>query len=96
LEFNPKDGWGPLCDFLGKNAADTEFPRINDTAARREMLKTGQKWGKVEGAVIICSGLMWKFHKQEHYDLPQYQVGPLCGKTLTTTPQGQRATMGPK
>ncbi|GLY96092.1 sulfotransferase family protein [Actinoplanes sp. NBRC 103695] len=32
LEFEVKQGWAPLCDFLGVPVPDTEFPRLNDTA----------------------------------------------------------------
>jgi hypothetical protein len=30
LEFKLGDGWGPLCEFLGKEIPDVEFPRVND------------------------------------------------------------------
>jgi hypothetical protein len=33
LEFEVKQGWGPLCDFLGVPAPAGDFPRLNDTAA---------------------------------------------------------------
>lgn len=39
LEFNVKQGWGPLCEFLGEdvpkdeNGEKTAFPRVNDTAS---------------------------------------------------------------
>lgn len=32
LVFEVKDGWGPLCDFLGVEAPDQPFPRTNDAA----------------------------------------------------------------
>lgn len=32
LVFHPKDGWGPLCAFLGKPVPDTPFPNVNDRA----------------------------------------------------------------
>ncbi|GFR52716.1 hypothetical protein Agub_g15265 [Astrephomene gubernaculifera] len=33
LEFHVKEGWGPLCAFLGKPVPEGEpFPRVNDTA----------------------------------------------------------------
>ena len=38
LEWNARDGWGPLCDALGVAEPDGPFPRINTTeewAARR-------------------------------------------------------------
>ncbi|KAK9364660.1 hypothetical protein V1509DRAFT_635685 [Lipomyces kononenkoae] len=31
LEYNVKQGWGPLCEFLGKPLPDIPFPRVNDT-----------------------------------------------------------------
>ena len=31
LEFNVKEGWGPLCAFLELPVPDVPFPRINDT-----------------------------------------------------------------
>ena len=32
LEFNVKQGWGPLCQFLEKEIPDEPFPRLNDAA----------------------------------------------------------------
>ncbi|KAK3047498.1 hypothetical protein LTR09_011127 [Extremus antarcticus] len=32
LEFSLADGWGPLCEFLGKPVPDVPFPHENDTA----------------------------------------------------------------
>ena len=32
LVFDPADGWGPLCDFLGIDAPQAEFPHANTTA----------------------------------------------------------------
>jgi len=31
LEFHPKDGWGPLCSFLGVEVPDVPFPQSNTT-----------------------------------------------------------------
>jgi hypothetical protein len=33
LVFEVSEGWGPLCDFLGADLPDEEFPRLNDPAA---------------------------------------------------------------
>jgi hypothetical protein len=31
LNFHPRDGWEPLCEFLGKQVPkDEEFPRVNE------------------------------------------------------------------
>lgn len=40
LEFNGKEGWEPLCDFLGKPVPDTPFPHVNDRVVMRAMLGT--------------------------------------------------------
>lgn len=36
LEFNVKQGWEPLCSFLGVDVPDVPFPRLND---KQEFLK---------------------------------------------------------
>jgi hypothetical protein len=38
LEWEVTQGWEPLCEFLGKKAPDTAFPRINEGAMLRTML----------------------------------------------------------
>jgi len=40
LTFQVKDGWGPLCGFLGKAVPDEPFPRTNDR---------GEFWDRVSG-----------------------------------------------
>ncbi|MFP8882130.1 MAG: sulfotransferase [Myxococcota bacterium] len=36
LEFEPSQGWAPLCEFLGKAVPDEDFPRVNDSASFQE------------------------------------------------------------
>jgi hypothetical protein len=31
LEYRVQDGWGPLCEFLGREVPEGEFPRVNDS-----------------------------------------------------------------
>lgn len=38
LEFHPKDGWKPLCDFLGKEVPEGDFPNINEGSSLKSML----------------------------------------------------------
>ena len=38
LVFEPKQGWEPLCAFLGKPVPDQPFPHINDTQAFKDMV----------------------------------------------------------
>jgi hypothetical protein len=43
LVFEAKDGWEPLCKFLGKEIPDTPYPNMNDTAAFRKMISDGRR-----------------------------------------------------
>ncbi|EXA34799.1 hypothetical protein FOQG_16733 [Fusarium oxysporum f. sp. raphani 54005] len=36
LEYSLGDGWEPLCEFLGKDVPDVEFPRVNDRKTHSE------------------------------------------------------------
>lgn len=38
LVFEVKQGWGPLCEFLGVPTPDGDFPFVNDEQATREIL----------------------------------------------------------
>lgn len=46
LVFEAKEGWGPLCKFLGVPVPETDFPRVNDTAEfkRRVVIATVISW----------------------------------------------------
>ncbi|GLC36174.1 hypothetical protein PLESTB_001372300 [Pleodorina starrii] len=39
LEFRITDGWGPLCDFLGKPVPERPFPHANDSADFRRRMQ---------------------------------------------------------
>ena len=39
LKYNFKDGWVPLCEFLGKPIPNVPFPRVNETAAVRAKIR---------------------------------------------------------
>ena len=44
LEYRLGEGWGPLCDFLGKEVPDgLPFPRINEAAALRAKVREVQR-----------------------------------------------------
>ena len=43
LVFDVKEGWGPLCRFLGVPQPDEPFPRLNDTATMQAMMKQMQE-----------------------------------------------------
>ena len=38
LVYQVREGWGPLCEFLGKPIPEVEFPRINSREETRELI----------------------------------------------------------
>ena len=72
LKFRLGEGWGPLCEFLGKKVPGVEFPRVNDSEALKEtvalILRQGiynflGDVGKI-GLGILVAGLgiyLWKY-----------------------------------
>ena len=53
LVFNVKEGWKPLCKFLGVNVPpDIPFPNVNDTKEFHRRLATARKLGWYAWAVI--------------------------------------------
>lgn len=42
LVFDVKQGWGPLCEFLGVPVPSTPFPHLNDTADFKKMIRKVQ------------------------------------------------------
>lgn len=59
LEFEAKDGWEPLCKFLGVPVPDVPYPRVNDTSNFWERYEkgTGASLEKVNELVakVECS-----------------------------------------
>lgn len=39
LEYKLSEGWAPLCDFLGREVPDVEFPHVNDKVSYKEYTK---------------------------------------------------------
>ncbi|MGO9062704.1 MAG: sulfotransferase family protein [Candidatus Binataceae bacterium] len=46
LVFDVKEGWAPLCRFLGVAQPDEPFPRLNDTATIQAMMKQMRESGR--------------------------------------------------
>ena len=60
LVFEVKEGWEPLCEFLGKPVPDTPFPRVNDAEQFHKMIKGMQHLAFVPwviGAVLLAAAL---------------------------------------
>lgn len=57
LEFNPSEGWGPLCKFLrvpvprDPDGKIMEYPRTNDSA----------QYGRMVAILMLIGGLSWAF-----------------------------------
>ena len=47
LVFEPKQGWEPLCRFLGVSAPDEPFPHLNDTATMQARMKQMRESGRI-------------------------------------------------
>ncbi|KAH6709008.1 hypothetical protein BKA61DRAFT_659026 [Leptodontidium sp. MPI-SDFR-AT-0119] len=42
LNFRLADGWGPLCEFLGKDVPDVPFPRVNERQVHLKRVRDRQ------------------------------------------------------
>jgi hypothetical protein len=72
LEYNVKEGWGPLCKFLGVEEPQVPFPRVNDTKAWQDFTEKSKvqsvlellvKAGKVGVPVVLGSITLWYLRK---------------------------------
>ncbi|MFC4001880.1 sulfotransferase family protein [Prauserella oleivorans] len=46
LEYEVGSGWEPLCEFLGVDVPDVEFPHVNDSASMPELVERVRAEGK--------------------------------------------------
>jgi len=65
LVYEVKEGWEPLCEFLGVEVPDEPFPRLNDTAEMRRRIRTVQAISLAVPAVLALLGvavlaLLWR------------------------------------
>jgi hypothetical protein len=58
LNFDLKDGWEPLCRFLGKPIPDFLFPRVNDREAMQARIRVifKKRVGVLIKKVMIVAG----------------------------------------
>jgi hypothetical protein len=42
LEYQPGGGWGPLCEFLGVEVPEAEYPRIDSWVEYKERFRNGE------------------------------------------------------
>jgi hypothetical protein len=61
LVFSADQGWEPLCDFLGVAVPDIDFPRVNETADMKRLIRLA-RW--IVRIILILvggavGGLIW-------------------------------------
>ena len=57
LVYDVREGWGPLCDFLGVEAPDEPFPHLNDTREMRRRL-LGLVAASAAAPVLVGAGVV--------------------------------------
>lgn len=53
LIFSVKEGWEPLCQFLGVPVPDTPFPHVNDSQAMKKRLNTLRLTFRLAPALLV-------------------------------------------
>ena len=61
LIFDVREGYVPLCNFLGVPVKEGSLPRLNDgsTFRRRLLIMNVVTWGVVIGLPIVLCGFVW-------------------------------------
>jgi len=63
LVYQVKEGWGPLCEFLGCEVPAEDFPHLNDTAAFQKRLRVLRllRWAPLAAVVLLGIALAQLF-----------------------------------
>ncbi|ORY08588.1 P-loop containing nucleoside triphosphate hydrolase protein [Clohesyomyces aquaticus] len=74
LEFNLRDGWAPLCEFLGKEIPDEPFPFVNEAPDTAKMhtgamiytvFQKGMKWTVRISPLAVAAVAAWWYLKSK-------------------------------
>jgi len=57
LVYEVKEGWGPLCEFLGVEEPDKPFPRLNDAAEVRRLILVVRTFSVTVPALLALLGI---------------------------------------
>lgn len=57
LEFQPVDGYGPLCRFLDQPVPNEPYPHLNDTKFMVKLASMGMLFGVIIWIIILSTGL---------------------------------------
>ena len=76
LEFDVKEGWEPLCEFLGKEVPSkpfpkvmerTEFKEVSDGVRTYEIILMAGNVAKKLGVAAVLGGLLWVGRKRGYF-----------------------------
>jgi hypothetical protein len=59
LEFKAADGWGPLCEFLGREVPKGGYPHRNDSKAANQLITSFAVYGVGLWIAIGVCGWVW-------------------------------------
>ena len=67
--FDVKDGWGPLCAFLGKPVPDVPYPNVNDSKSFQMWIRKANTMGYIFG--VLGLGIPFLFAKKSQITDPK-------------------------
>ena len=70
LIFEVKQGWAPLCQFLGLPEPDEPFPNTNDTAQMQKMLGMMRKASLVFWSLTLASVAVAAYYFKDQIPVP--------------------------
>ena len=74
LVFQVKDGWEPLCQFLGVPVPQEPFPNVNDTAEMQENIRGMKRACYLSWAIgIAAAGVAgYYLNLMDHIDIKKF------------------------
>ena len=73
LVFEVKDGWDPLCQFLGVPVPETQFPNVNDTAEIQRSIRQVKRFCWMCWGVGIAGAAVTGYYFRDQLDLSRIQ-----------------------
>jgi len=63
--FDAKEGWGPLCAFLGVPVPNKPYPHVNDTEEFKANIVKMKRmaWGLVIAPVLVTGVALWALNR---------------------------------
>ena len=73
LVFEVKDGWDPLCQFLGVPVPETQFPNVNDTAEIQRSIRQVKRFCWLCWGVGMAGAAVTGYYFRDQLDLSRIQ-----------------------